>query len=305
VGGLDAVVAAEHRLSSGSVVPERIDVLGAREDGPPDKPLELVTCPDNRSGDAMTATEVTLLPDSILLTDRSGPVPLYFQIASRIEAAIRSGELPAGARLENEIALAGRLGLSRPTVRRAIQELVDKGLIVRRRGIGTQVVHGAVTRQVELTSLWEDLERTGQMPSTRVLESRVIPADGRIAEMLGVEAGSDVLHLRRLRSADGVPVAILENFLPGEFAEIGEDRLAQHGLYQLLRMRGVTMRVARQRIGARRATAAESKLLEIERNGPLLTMDRTAYDASGRAAEFGSHCYRPDLYSFEITLVDR
>ncbi|WP_297343755.1 GntR family transcriptional regulator [Amnibacterium sp.] len=244
-----------------------------------------------------------MLPDSVLLTDRSGPVPLYFQIATGIEQAIRSGDLPAGARLENEIALSERLGLSRPTIRRAIQELVDKGLIVRRRGIGTQVVHGSVTRQVELTSLWEDLERTGQHPTTTLLRREVIEADQRMVDALGVELGSPVLHLRRLRGADGVPVSILENYLPEDFTDLTEEQLRQHGLYQLLRMRGVTMRVARQRIGARRATPAESKLLEIDRNGPLLTMDRTAYDASGKAAEFGHHCYRPDLYSFEITLV--
>lgn len=252
----------------------------------------------------MPSTEITMLPDSVFLTDRTGPVPLYFQIASRLEEAIRSGALPPGARLENEIALSERLGLSRPTVRRAIQELVDKGLVVRRRGIGTQVVHGAVTRQVELTSLWEDLERTGQNPTTRMLLHEVIPADQRIAESLGVEIGTEVLHLRRLRGADGVPVSILENFLPTEFTNITESQLVEHGLYQLLRIRGVTMRVARQRIGARRATSSESALLEIGRDSPLLTMDRTAYDASGKAAEFGHHCYRPDLYSFEITLVD-
>lgn len=252
----------------------------------------------------MPSTEITMLPDSVFLTDRTGPVPLYFQIASRLEEAIRSGALPPGARLENEIALSERLGLSRPTVRRAIQELVDKGLVVRRRGIGTQVVHGAVTRQVELTSLWEDLERTGQNPTTQMLLHEVIPADQRIAESLGIEIGTEVLHLRRLRGADGVPVSILENFLPSEFTNITEEQLVEHGLYQLLRIRGVTMRVARQRIGARRAVASESTLLEIGRDSPLLTMDRTAYDASGKAAEFGHHCYRPDLYSFEITLVD-
>jgi len=101
-----------------------------------------------------------------------------------------------------------------------------------------------------------------------------------------------------------VPVSILESYLPRAFLDLTEEDLTSHGLYHLLRMRGVTMRVARQRIGARKATPAESKLLGIVRNSPLLTMDRTAYDASGRAAEFGHHCYRPDLYSFEITLVD-
>ncbi len=81
--------------------------------------------------------------------------------------------------------------------------------------------------------------------------------------------------------------------------------LQAHGLYQLLRGRGVTMRVAKQRIGARAVTDDEAALLEIEDGDPVLTMSRTAYDASGRAVEYGVHCYRPDRYSFEVTLVDK
>jgi len=76
--------------------------------------------------------------------DRSSPVPLYYQLAQAIEAAIRDGELSPGDRFENELALAKRLTLSRPTTRRAIQELVDKGLLVRKRGVGTQVVQNPV-----------------------------------------------------------------------------------------------------------------------------------------------------------------
>ena len=89
--------------------------------------------------------------------DRSSPVPLYYQLAQAIEAAIRDGELSPGDRFENELALAKRLTLSRPTTRRAIQELVDKGLLVRKRGVGTQVVQNPVHRRVELTSLFDDL----------------------------------------------------------------------------------------------------------------------------------------------------
>lgn len=253
----------------------------------------------------MTQPEKELPPALFMDLDHSGPVPLYHQVATRIERAIVDGELPAGARLENEIALGERLGLSRPTVRRAIQDLVDKGLLVRRRGIGTQVVHGPVTRKVELTSLYDDLAGNGQQPSTLLLLHEVIEADARIAEILGVEPGAPILHLRRLRSADDVPVAVLENYLPTDFTTIGEEDLADHGLYQVMRSRGTTMRVARQRIGARRAAGDESALLEIDDGGPVLTMDRTAYDNSGRAVEFGHHCYRPDLYSFEITLVEK
>ena len=77
-----------------------------------------------------------MLPLPSVPVDRASPVPLYYQVAQVLERAIETGDLPAGSRLENEIALAERLGLSRPTVRRAIAYLVDQGLVVRKRGIG-------------------------------------------------------------------------------------------------------------------------------------------------------------------------
>lgn len=251
------------------------------------------------------STGPTLPPELFADLDRSGPVPLWYQISSRLEQAIADGRLTAGDRIENEVALGERLSLSRPTIRRAIQELVDKGLLVRRRGIGTQVVHGSVTRRVALTSLFDDLAESGQVPTTRLLLHEVVAADAAVAGALSVPVGTDVARVRRLRLADGVPVALLENHLPLEIAELSTAELGEHGLYQLLRDRGVTMKVAEQRIGARAATDAEAELLEIEPRDPVLTMTRTAYDDSGRAVEVGTHCYRPDLYSFSLTLVDK
>jgi DNA-binding GntR family transcriptional regulator len=256
-------------------------------------------------GTALTQLEKILPLNLFMDLERSGPIPLYFQVAQKIESAIMDGELPAGSRLENEVALGDRLGLSRPTVRRAIQELVDKGLLVRRRGIGTQVVHGQVTRGVELTSLFEDLTRSGKKPSTKMLEVKEVKADSKMAEILAVALGSPILYVKRLRLADNVPVSILENWLPADFVDLDRDAMIEHGLYQLLRSRGVNIRVAKQRIGARKSTTLESELLEIDKNSAVLTMDRTAYDNSGRAVEFGHHCYRPDLYSFEVTLVEK
>jgi len=246
----------------------------------------------------------TVWPDELFLDlDRTGPVPLYFQVSSRLEKAIRSGAIPTGARLENEIAIGQRLRLSRPTVRRAIQELVDKGMLVRRRGVGTQVVQGQVTRQVELTSLYEDLQTAHHQPGTRVLTHEVIPATEMVATGLGIPVDEPVVYIRRQRTTDNVPVAVLENYLPPEFADITTEQLEERGLYQILRARGVSIRIAQQKIGARRAHGDESELLDIEKGGPVLTMERIAFDNSGRAIEFGHHCYRPDMYSFETTLV--
>jgi DNA-binding GntR family transcriptional regulator len=249
--------------------------------------------------------EQALPADLFMDLDRSGPVPLYHQVSTRLESAIQDGILPPGSRLENELALGARLGISRPTIRRAIQQLVDKGLLVRRRGIGTQVVHAKITRNMELTSLFDDLVRAGEKPRTAVLDLEVRAADELSAEALRVEIGSPTLHVRRLRYADEAPLAILENILPSEFIGLESGELETYGLYQVMRGRGVTIQVANQRIGARAATSAESSLLGVPKGGPVLTMSRTAFDNSGRAVEYGQHCYRPDLYSFEVTLVDR
>ncbi|WP_037577512.1 GntR family transcriptional regulator [Phaeacidiphilus oryzae] len=237
--------------------------------------------------------------------DRASPVPLYFQLAQQIEELISGGELAPGDRLENEVQLADRLGVSRPTMRQAIQYLVDKGLLVRKRGVGTQVVHSRVRRQVELTSLYDDLADTRRAPRTEVLSFERVPADEVVAGALQVDPGSEVVSVRRLRFAEDEPLALLHNHLPPGIKGLTSDRLAETGLYRLLRESGVQLRVADQTIGARGASTAEARLLHERRGAPLLTMTRTAYDHGGRPVEFGDHVYRASMYSFELTLLAR
>ncbi|HST65306.1 MAG TPA: GntR family transcriptional regulator [Mycobacteriales bacterium] len=238
--------------------------------------------------------------------DRSSPVPLYYQVSRQIEAAIDAGDLAPGDRLENEISLADRWGLSRPTMRRAIQELVDKGLLVRRRGIGTQVVHGRVKRPMDLTSLFDDLTRSGQQPGTRLLARELVPAPAAVAERLGVPAGAQVLHLERLRSARDEPLAVLRNWLPADLAPtLTAEALESRGLYELMRGAGVHLRIATQRIAARGATAPEARLLTLRKGAPVLTMERVTYDGTGRAVELGTHAYHAGTYSIEMTVVER
>ena len=245
-----------------------------------------------------------MLPLSVPV-DRASPVPLYYQVAQLLEHAIETGVLPAGSRLENEVALAERLGLSRPTVRRAIAYLVDQGLVVRKRGIGTQVVHAKVRRPLELTSLYDDLRTDGRDPNTRVLALETVSAPDVVAHALGVEEGAPVIFMARLRSAGEEPLAVMHNYIPVDLVAFTAQDLERAGLYELMRAAGVRPHMATQTVGARAASAAEARALSERRGSPLLTMQRTTYDDAGRGVEYGDHVYRATAYAFEFVLITR
>lgn len=242
------------------------------------------------------------LPRTISL-DRNSPVPLYFQVAQELERAIEAGELTPGMRLPNEVELAKLLPLSRPTIRKAMEYLVDKGLVVRQRGIGTRVVSAKVRRSLQLTSLFDDLEASGQRPTTHVLANSVQGASADIAELLGVAEGTPVIAVERLRSALDQPIARLNNYLPAERLTVSTDDLETHGLYELLRRAGIHLHSATQVIGARTATALEARILGEHKGAALLTMQRTAFDDHGAIVEHGDHIYSAARYSFQMSLL--
>ncbi len=240
-----------------------------------------------------------------LRLDRESPVPLYYQIATQLEAVISGGGVRPGWRLPSEMELAQRLAVSRPTVRQAIDRLLEQGLVARRRGIGTCVVPRRIHRALQLTSLHDDLTAAGRRPSTRVIALATVRADDLVAHALGVSIGTPVAQLDRLRRADGAPLAVMRNYFAMGLVPADTTTLEADGLYALFRTHGLHPRVAEQTVGARGATAAEARLLEVPRGHCLLTMTRTAFDAAGLALEHGVHCYRADRYVFETRLVSR
>ncbi|NDL56949.1 GntR family transcriptional regulator [Phytoactinopolyspora mesophila] len=238
-----------------------------------------------------------------LVVDRASPVPLYFQVAQHLEQLIESGVYPPGTRLDNEILLADQLGLSRPTMRRAIEYLVDRGLLVRKRGVGTQVVQPKVRRPVELSSLFDDLRTSGREPRTEVLRFEVEHPSEVVAEALGVGTDSDVYVIERLRFTGDEPLSIMHNYIPVGPLELTREALSEQGLYDIIRAAGISLKIATQSIGGRAARASEARLLDERPGAPLLTMTRVAYDDTGRAVEYGSHIYRASRYTFELTLT--
>ncbi len=245
----------------------------------------------------MTDLDVTL--------NRISPVPLYHQLSRQLVEAIESGRLPKGAFLDNELELARRWQVSRPTVRRAIQDLVEGGMLVRRRGVGTQVVSDQVRRPFKLSSLYEDLVASGREPTTRVLLLERVKADRQVSEALNVAVDAEVVHVERLRSIGPQPLAILRNWLIVEAAAATtEEQLSRRGLYALLRERGVRPHSAVQRLGATAASAADAALLAVSTGAPLVTMRRVMHDDSGRVVELGDHRYDAAQYTVELNVIE-
>ena len=248
-----------------------------------------------------------LMPDSTLpfaldiTIDRDSKTPLHTQISEPLASLILDGTLPAGTRLEDELSMAKRLEVSRPTARQALQHLVDRGLVKRRRGVGTIVSPMHVHRPMQLTSLLADLSAAGHATSTTVLDYTEHEADAEAAEHLEVEEGTAVVSCTRIRCADGEPIAVLSNLMLASMAPTREE-LEKGGLYDLLRTQDIIPTTAKQVIGARNATTREAEQLHERRRAALLTATRITYDQSGRVIEYGQHIYRASRYTFETSL---
>lgn len=234
--------------------------------------------------------------------ERESSVPLYQQIAEPLTKLIMSGTIEPGRLIEDEVSLAQRLDVSRPTARRALQELVSSGLLVRRRGVGTRVTPTHVHRQIGLTSLNADLEAAGYVTRTEVLYYQVQLADEEQAARLACDIGDEVVIIERLRWINDRPLGIMHNTIPAPVAP-SLTELTQKGLYACLSERGVKLATGAQTIGARVANEREANLLAIAPGAPLLSIERTAYGASGDIVEFGKHVYDATQYNITIPLV--
>lgn len=243
---------------------------------------------------------VSALPN--ITIDRTSPIPLYHQLVSGIRNSISSGALSSGSMLPNELEIAKNLHLSRPTVRKAMDELVRAGLLVRKRGVGTQVVSNEIRRPLTLSSLYDDLVQSGIEVSTRILTFDTLIPSKKIAAELEISPKTKVYYVRRLRLENGTPLALMENWIPVSIGELTPSMLENNGLYETMRSLGVTFSLGHQKVGATIADEEQAQLLDTEPGAALVTMSRTTLNDVGTRVETGSHVYRADLYTFEMTL---
>lgn len=232
-------------------------------------------------------------------------MPLYVQVKRCLLDLIERGALQSGQRIPSERQLAQQLGISRMTVRQALVELVQESVLIRRHGRGTFVADRKIEQGlVELSSFSEDMRRRGMQPGAHLLEMQVQEATPKVQRALGLDADLRVLVIRRLRLADGEPMALETSHLPCALVpEIPRERIASGSLYEYLeRELGIELSHARQTLEPVVASDAEARVLGVEPGSPLLLMERTTYSRSGEPVEFVRSLYRGDRYKFYVEL---
>lgn len=231
---------------------------------------------------------------------RDSSNPLYLQIASYIRERIYAQEWGAIERIPSEHELVRLFGVSRGTVKRGIEVLVDEGLLVQRRGKGTFVTRPVVYRPAgrSLLSMAESLRLEGVNYETRVIEMRRVTADSVCAQRLGVKKGAEVLKLHRVRSAGGSPLALMESLL-NMSACPGVDRFdyTRRSLFSSVEETSHRrIGYARARYGACVAGKRCGDLLGCEHASPVLHVDQVVYLEDGTPVEWGSMWYPPNRY---------
>lgn len=206
--------------------------------------------------------------------------------------------LQVGQAIPPERQLCVRLGVSRLTLRAAVDQLVQEGYLVRRHGSGTFVSQPKIAQQLALTSFTEDMVRRGMVPSSRTLELAVVPAGARIARRLQVSPEDPVVKIRRLRLADGESMAIETLHVPAALVPgLTAADLEGKSFYELLEHRyGIVIGYGQQTIEPTVTNEEESADLGVPLHSPALLFERTTSTEAGRMVEFVRSIYRGDRY---------
>lgn len=237
--------------------------------------------------------------------DKTSPVPIYHQIARHLEQSIKQRGLKDGDLIPTEHELCETYGVSRMTVRQAVDILVKQSLLVRQKGKGT-FVSTAKLRQplAALTSFTMDMLSRGLAPASRILSCEPVTASPKVCEKLGLKAGAQVIALARVRLANGVPQAYeFSHLLYSQAKTILQMDLTNQSLYHVLSHEcGLHLTTARESIEVNTPSPNIFKLLEIAPHTPMFYIERLTYDEAGRAVEYVESHYRTDRFKFEVEL---
>jgi GntR family transcriptional regulator len=226
------------------------------------------------------------------------------QSAARQQVLELVERLGVGTAIPSERQLSADLGVSRLTVRAALDELAREGYLVRRRGSGTYVQQPKISQQLTMTSFSEDMRRRGMAPSSKTLSLSRHLAGARLGRFLNVSPGEEIVVVKRLRLADGLSMAIETLHIPSSVVPGVESRDLEGSFYDLLRTRyGIEIATATQTIEPTVTNEEESAALGVPLHAPAFLFERTSRDADDRTLEFVHSIYRGDRYQIVSELT--
>jgi GntR family transcriptional regulator len=226
--------------------------------------------------------------------DIGSPTPLYLQLAELIRMQVGDGAVQAGGALPSERELAQTIGISRVTVRKALDVLLREGLLSRRHGSGTYVAPSAGQPEAVLAGFSSDMETRGQTPGSVEIERQTGLPSPEEAMALALSPGQLVHRLTRVRMADGEPLAIERALVPAR--SLPSLRSVGASLYAALETAGMKPVRGLQRLQASLATPQEAELLSIPPGAAVLRIERRSFLANGTAVELTRSAYRGDRY---------
>lgn len=228
--------------------------------------------------------------------------PLYVQLMEELETSIRNGVYKPGDKIMTEAEMAKEYGVSLITVRKAVGSLMEKGLVVRKQGKGTFVTKPKFSRNMrKLQSFTEMCEQMGVKPGARVLENRLTAADKKVSDRLGIEPGSNVVYISRLRLADGEPVQVEKSYFPLKYAFLLDEDLNNGSMFECLKEKaGAKVASSKKMIELCRATAEEAALMDVKKGDYLLFVKSTAYDENGEPMYAGIQLINGDRFSLYV-----
>lgn len=211
-------------------------------------------------------------------------------------------ESPDGSLLPSERVLAERFGVARMTVRGAVGELEDRGLVRRVAGRGTFVQHPTLTHSEIFRSFSDDMRHRGMTPGSRGYRARTRPAPRDVAARLGIETGAPAYFIERVRTADGIPMALERTNLSADrYPDLLGVMNRDESLYAILgKSFGVRLESAEQSVSIARLSPGEARRLEVPEYDPAFLIERVAVDNMGNVVEFGRSLYRGDRYAIKM-----
>lgn len=233
--------------------------------------------------------------------NRRAHTPIFKQIADQLRQQIEKGELRFGDVMPGEREFANALNISRMTLRAAVDELVDEGLLVRQRGRGTVVSQVRINKQAQVIgfmSFSEEMRARGLEPSSRILAFKSEIADAAVAAQLALPLGAQVIVLKRVRLANGEPMALERCYVPYErFSGLLKFDLATRSLYDILENEFDTRpTMCQETVEAIGLDAPEARALDVKRGAPALLVTRVTRDLRGALIEAEQTLYRSDRY---------